>query len=298
MIMGEPDLLGGVYVANVSPMRDDARCSLDVEAYLGHVTWLAGHGVRGIVPFGTNGEGPVIATGEKRTVLERLFALDLPDGFQLVPTVAEGNLPDTLDQLAFLAGAPATAVLVLPPYYVKPVSAEGLELFYRRVLDATDHPVIVYHIPKYAVGVPAEVVGRLPVWGVKDSDGSPGYAEAVHEAGRGVLLGTEDDVPGGLRIAAGTISALANVVPDLMVQLYDHVRAGRDDEAAALAGHLRQVRAMTKQHTSVAVLKRLAGERQGRSLGTVRPPQLPLPSDYDAATALATALDTHAGSRG
>ncbi len=54
-------LLEGVYVANVTPFADDDRFSIDVEAYLAHVHWLAGHGVTGVVPFGTNGEGPSIA---------------------------------------------------------------------------------------------------------------------------------------------------------------------------------------------------------------------------------------------
>jgi hypothetical protein len=41
----------GVYVANVTPMRDDASLSVDVDSYLAHVSWLSEIGVRGIVPF-------------------------------------------------------------------------------------------------------------------------------------------------------------------------------------------------------------------------------------------------------
>jgi len=51
-------VLEGVYVANATPFRDDASMSVDMDAYLAHVDWLAGMGVRGMVPFGTNGEGP------------------------------------------------------------------------------------------------------------------------------------------------------------------------------------------------------------------------------------------------
>ncbi len=281
------DLLSGVYTANVTPMRDDERCSIDVEAYLHHVRWLAGQGVHGVIPFGTNGEGPVITAAEKRPVLDALLSSgDWPEAFQIVPTVAEGNLPDTLDQLAYLDDHDVPAVMVQPPYYFTPVEPDGLREFFRRVLNHTRHPVIVYHIPKYAVPVPAELVLELDVWGVKDSAGDPGYAEAVFEGGRGVLLGTEDDTPRRLLTAQGTISALSNIVPEQVVALYDHVRAGRDEQAQSLAGHLQQVRSMTKAYSSIAVLKRIAGLRQGVELGAPRPPQLPLPADFDAEAAL------------
>src|SRR5215208_635914 len=168
----------GVYVANVTPFEDDGSFTVDEDAYLDHVLWLAEMGVRGIVPFGTNGEGPSVTLGEKLRVLEDY---------------------------------PAAAVLVLPPYYFKPVEPEGMMRFYEIVLEATGHTAIVYHIPKYAVPVPDRVVKRLPVWGVKDSGGEEGYAEAVLEGGKGVLLGTEDDLWRKLGTGSqGVISALGN----------------------------------------------------------------------------------------
>src|SRR3712207_1571961 len=125
----------GVYVANVTPFRDDERFSIDVDSYLGHVRWLAEQGVTGVIPFGTNGEGPSVSMWEKRAVLEAL----LPEvgSLHVVPTVAEGNLPDTLDLLSRLDDLPVRAGLVLPPYFFKPVPADGLRRFYERVLAAT-----------------------------------------------------------------------------------------------------------------------------------------------------------------
>jgi dihydrodipicolinate synthase/N-acetylneuraminate lyase len=277
--------LPGVYVANVTPFRDDQRCTVDLDAYLAHVRWLAGHGVTGIVPFGTNGEGPSVAVREKQEVLSAVLAES--GDLTVIATVAEATLPDTLDQLAFLADLPVAAVMVLPPSYFTPVEIAGLRRFYERVLAATDQPVILYHIPKYAVPLPTELVLSLPVWGVKDSGGEAGYAETVHAAGYGVLLGTEDDLPRRLLTADGSISALANIVPEHVVALYDHIRTGRTDEAAALSAHLQRVRAMTKEYASVGVLKRIAGARHGHPMGTVRPPLLPPPDDFDVDAALA-----------
>lgn len=272
--------LEGVYAAVVTPFKQDASYSLDVHAYLSHAEWLTERGVRGLVAFGTNGEGPSVGMGEKTGTLEALFSRGL--SAEIVPTVAQGNLPDTLEMLRRVDGYPAEAVMVLPPYYFKPVQEEGLRSFYEAVLEATRHPVILYHVPKYAVPIPQGVVEGLPVWGVKDSSGEPGYAEAVLESGRGVLIGTEDDLWGRLAGgASGIVSALANFAPEQMVEVYERARSGDESEGRALSGRLQEVRAMTKAYAGPAVLKRLAEARHGVPLGTVRPPLLPVPADYD-----------------
>src|SRR5918998_30152 len=274
----------GVYVANVTPMKDDASLSVDVDSYLAHVSWLAEMGVRGVVPFGTNGEGPSLTLREKLRILEELFARDLP--LQVIPAVMQGNLPETLEMVEALDGYPATAVLVLPPYYFKPAPAEGLERFFEPVLEATSHPVIVYHVP-----VPEEVVIGLSVWGVKDSGGEPGYAETLLEEGKGVLIGTEDDLWQRLNIGAqGAISALANFIPEKILEMHEKVKSGDEAGGRALSEDLQKARAMTKEYASAAVLKRLAEARHGAPMGTVRPPFVPLPGDYDPEPALSASL--------
>jgi dihydrodipicolinate synthase/N-acetylneuraminate lyase len=283
----------GVYVANVTPFRDDASLSVDVDSYLAHVSWLEEMGVRGVVPFGTNGEGPSVTLREKLRVLEALFERDL--SIQIIPTVMQGNLPDTIEMVEALNGYPATAVLVLPPYYFKPATAEGLERFFEPVLEATSHPVIVYHVPKYAVPVPEEVVTGVPVWGVKDSGGEPGYAEALLEKGKGVLIGTEDDLWQRLNIGAqGAISALANFIPEKILEMHEKVKSGDEAGGRALSEDLQEARAMTKEYASAAVLKRLAEARHGAPMGTVRPPFVPLPADYDPGPVLSASLSTAA----
>ena len=275
----------GVYVANVTPFRDDGTLAVDEEAYLEHVAWLAEMGVRGVVPFGTNGEGPSVTLGEKLRVLEALFGRGF--ALQIIPAVMQNNLPETLEMLRALEDYPATAVLVLPPYYFKPVEPEGMVRFYEPVLGATVHTTIVYHIPKYAVPVPERVVKDLPVWGVKDSGGDEGYAESVLRGGKGVLLGTEDDLWRKLGTGAqGVISALANFIPEEVLALYEKHREGDEAEGTALSEKLQKARAMTKEYASPAVLKKLAEARHGARMGTVRPPFVPVPADYDPTPAL------------
>lgn len=134
-----------------------------------------------------------------------------------------------------------------------------MKLFYRAVLAATTHTVLLYNVPKYAVPVPTEVVKALPVWGVKDSGGEPGYAETLLAADRGVLLGTEDDLWRRLGIGAqGVVSALANFVPEEIVEVYRRAKAGEEAGGRELSERLRRVRAKTKEHAAPAVLKKLS----------------------------------------
>ena len=275
----------GVYVANVTPFRDDSSFSVDEDAYLDHVAWLAEMGVRGVVPFGTNGEGPSVTLGEKLLVLETLFGRGFP--LQIIPAVMQNNLPETVELLRALEDYPATAVLVLPPYYFKPVEPEGMVRFYQPVLEATGHTTIIYHIPKYAVPIPEQVVRELPVWGVKDSGSDEGYAESILQGGKGVLLGTEDDLWRRLGSGAqGVISALANFIPEEVLELYAKHKEGDEAGGTALSEKLQKARAITKEYASPAVLKTLSEARHGTRMGTVRPPFLPVPADYDPSSAL------------
>jgi dihydrodipicolinate synthase/N-acetylneuraminate lyase len=237
------------------------------------------------VPFGTNGEGPSVTLGEKLRVLEALFGRGFP--LQIIPAVMQSNLPETLEMLRALEDYPATAVLVLPPYYFKPVEPEGMVRFYEPVLEATVHTTIVYHIPKYAVPVPERVVKELPIWGVKDSGGDETYAKSVLRGGKGVLIGTEDDLWRKLGTGAqGIISALANFIPEEVLELYEKHGEGDVAEGTALSEKLQKARAITKEYASPAVLKKLAEARHGARMGTVRPPFVPVPPDYDPTSAL------------
>jgi len=275
----------GVYVANVTPFKEDSL-EVDVGAYLAHAAWLGERGVRGLIPFGTNGEGPSVALREKLAVLEALFEREL--SVQVIPSVMQGNLPDTLEMLHALEDYPLSAVVVLPPYYFKPAAADGLKRFYEPVLKATRHPVIIYHIPKYAVPVPEEVVTDLPVWGAKDSGGETEYTEALLRTGKGVLLGTEDDLWQKLNLGAqGVISALANFIPEEILEMHRKVEAGDEAGGKALSERLQKAREMTKEYASAAVLKKLAEARHGTPMGTVRPPFVPAPVDYDPEPVLA-----------
>src|SRR4051794_41652781 len=94
----------------------------------------------------------------------------------VVPVLMEGNLPATLSVLERIADLPVSGVLVLPPSYFRPVADDGLRRFYDVVVEASRHPVLVYHIPRVGVPVPADVGASLPGWGGENSPRHAAYA--------------------------------------------------------------------------------------------------------------------------
>ena len=154
-------------------------------------------------------------------------------------------LPDAvaLTRHAFAAGA--AAVLVMPPFYFKKPSESGVAAWFQRLFDAAVPPggrVLLYHIPQ-TTGVPITdgVLQALLashgalVYGLKDSTGDPKegsrlratYPKLAYFAGNDHLVG-EACADG----AAGSITAGANVFPDLAAAVQQAAWAGRDAAAA------------------------------------------------------------------
>lgn len=271
-------MLDGAYVANLTPFRQDL--SVDEDAYLRHVGFLAEAGIDGIVAFGTNGEGPSLTLAEVESLLPRVLRAAAP--MRVVPSVMRGNLPDTVHAIERINDTAAEAVLVLPPYYFKPAPTDGLRAFYEAVLAASRLPVIAYHIPKYAVPVPESVVSELALWGAKDSGSDESYTRTLVGNGRGVLVGTEDRLAGRLALGpSGVVSALGNFIPEMVVELMRSHRQGDADRVASLGAHLQEIRRLVKQHPSPSILKRLAQRRHGVDMGRVRPPLGETPATVD-----------------
>jgi 4-hydroxy-2-oxoglutarate aldolase len=153
----------------------------------------------------------------------------------------------------------ADAVLVRPPTtYRGQMTEVALEAHYRAVADASPVPILLYNQPlAFGVELSAGLVARLSthpnVGGLKESSGNVGLV-GEHVAGLAegfpVLTGVASTMYASLLVGAtGIIVAVANVVPEICVRLYDDVRGGRWDEALTLQRALTPLgRAVTMQY--------------------------------------------------
>jgi dihydrodipicolinate synthase/N-acetylneuraminate lyase len=282
-------VISGVYVPLLTAFARNG--GVDAGACAGHARWLVEAGVDGLVPFGTSGEGPSLSLREKRAVLDALVA-ELP-GVPVLPAITDVSLDGALQLLETVNDLPAAGVLLLPPYYYRPGSDDGLRLFAERIMAASRHPVLLYHIPELAPGVPVRTVAELPAWGVKDSGGDLGYTRAVLAAGKQVMVGAEHTIVDAISAgAAGTIPALANVLPEHLIAACAAARAGNVAAATEIMAQVLKFRssmlAITGPLEWISALKMIAEQRTGQSLGGVR---APLPAAPVAAGELKQAVN-------
>jgi 4-hydroxy-tetrahydrodipicolinate synthase/2-dehydro-3-deoxy-phosphogluconate/2-dehydro-3-deoxy-6-phosphogalactonate aldolase len=237
----------------------DADGAVDHEATAAHAQFVVDGGANGVFPLGTNGEFPLLTGDERRAVVETVT--DAVD----VPVIAGVGAPSTRETVANARHAETTGadgVVVVTPYYY-PLDGDAAVRHYRAVADAVDCPVYVYHIPsKTGNDLSLSTLDRLAaidgVAGVKDSSKDvPWLAQAIDAHPELTFLAGSDSLLfAGLEIGcAGMVSAVANVFPELVVDLYDAYDAGNEAEANRLQSRVFDVRSALKRGPYMAGVK-------------------------------------------
>jgi 4-hydroxy-tetrahydrodipicolinate synthase len=230
----------GILPALVTPFTDDGK-SIDEERLRALVSRCLELGVHGVVPCGTTGEFVNLTTDEKKQVIK--IVVDEVNG--KVPVVAGTGASGTneaLEMTRFAKDVGASAALIVTPYYLKPAD-RGIYEHYDTIASQVDLPIILYNIPQ-CTGLPlpwqmVEDLAQIPnVVGVKDSSGQLSFILAVLEKVRdkiNVLCGHDEVVVAALAAGcSGAILASANVIPDIWIQVYDHIKKGELQKAREL----------------------------------------------------------------
>ena len=214
----------GLWCATLTPL--DASGGVDHGMLVTHAKSLLAHGVDGVAPFGTTGEGQSFSLAERRAGVDALLGAGIPPQ-RVVAATGCAALPETIALTRHGVEAGCTACLVLPPFFWKDASDDGLLPGTRRLIEAVGDArlrIFLYHIPQVS-GTPLSVdlVARLAaafpgiVAGVKDSAGDwSQHAGAARGACRNSRSwsATNRTCRGCLRAGgAGTICGVANVFP-------------------------------------------------------------------------------------
>ena len=169
----------GTYCAALTPLSTDY--SINKELFLEHCNNLLLDGLDGLAIFGTTGEGNSFGVQEKIEAVNYLIDNNIsPD--KLVPGTGLCSIRDTVIYSKAIAKLKVKAVLVLPAFYYKNVSNEGVIEFYKRVVEEvgdSDLKYILYNIPQVSgVSIGFEVIEQLiklfpnNVVGMKESSGN------------------------------------------------------------------------------------------------------------------------------
>lgn len=283
--------LEGVYAPVVTPFRADL--TPDPERFIAHCRWLVEQN-SGLAVFGTNSEANSLSVGERKALLEGLVENGVPAA-RMMPGTGCCSIPETVDLTCHAVDLGAPGVLMLPPFYYKGVSDDGLYRHYSEVIQQVGDArlrICLYHIPQVS-GVPISLplIERLiaaypdTVVGIKDSSGNWDNTEAMLKAFPGfrIFPASESLFTRSLPLgAAGCISATANVNPAAMHRLWSNWQA---PEAAGLQAEVDRIRTTFARYPMmIAAMKAtIAHHLDDPCWRIVRPPLDEFPEDQTRA---------------
>lgn len=283
--------LAGVYAAALTPLSTDSTPDLEpVPAYL---AFLAGRGCHGALLFGTTGEGPSFSPEERKAVWKAAVKVrdDYPD-FRLLAGTGTPSLQETIDLTRTAFDLGYDGVVVLPPYYYRTASDEGLFRWFEDLIQKavpSDGYLLGYHFPQVSgIGFSMDLLKRLkeafPVQfaGLKDSSHDPALASdlgATFGEDMAVFTGTDTYLSLALQnSAAGCITAPANLISPGLRAVFDAFSRGEDpSETQACVTEQRHV--LEKYTPFPASLKALLAKMYDFPRWPVRPPLVDAPEE-------------------
>ncbi len=174
-----PEPIRGVLAPVVTPFKADL--SPDSKRFIAHCNWLLSQNC-GLAMFGTNSEANSLSMEERATLLDELVAAGV-DPSRMMPGTGCCSIMETVKLTKQAVGNGCAGVLMLPPFYYKDVSEEGLYRYFSEVVQRVGDArlrIYLYHIPPVAVvGITPKLVERLlaaypdAIAGMKDSPISP-----------------------------------------------------------------------------------------------------------------------------
>ena len=276
----------GVIAASVTPLTSEYN--IDHAALAAHCHWLLANGNNGICLMGTTGEASSFGIDERMKALESVVEAGVPPEKLIVGTGCCA-LTDTIRLTQHATALNVGGVLVLPPFYYKQISENGLIAYFSALIDATRSErlrIYLYHFPKmtgvpFSVSLVKRLVGIYPdtIVGMKDSGGDWENMKTMSEAVPGFKLyaGTEKYLLDIIRIGgAGCISATTNLTGNLAADVY----AAKDSVTAdALQEKLTKARLAFEGLSFISGVKHVLAQQQPH-VGwlNIRPPNSRLTS--------------------
>ena len=288
----------GILAPVVTPFKADL--SPDAERLVGQCRWLLSQNV-GLAVFGTNSEANSLSVDEKLELLDKLVS-DGIDPARMMPGTGSCAITDSVSLTARATKLGCAGVLMLPPFYYKGVSDEGLFRNFSEVIQRVGDDrlrIYLYNIPPVSqIAITVPLIERLlkaypgTIAGAKDSSGdwnnTKAYLDNFAADGFDVFPGAETFLLQGLRSGGvGCISATANVNPGPIGRLF---ASWQSDDADAQQARLDAIRGIFARYPMIPALKTaIAHYGKNASWEQVRPPLVELTREQN--TSLINELD-------
>ena len=235
----------GIYTPIVTPFTPSG--DIDERGLASNVDHYLKTKLTGLVVLGSNGEAAQLEDDEADRVIA-IVRERVPKGRPLLVGTGRESTRATIAAGKRAAAIGADAVMARTPSFYKPqMTSENFIRHYTEVADASPLPVLLYNVTMYTgVNLLPDAVEKLSehpnIVGLKDSGNDMlqiGDYLARSKPGFTVLAGAAPTLFTSAVLGVhGAVLALAGLVPDLCVELFEHVRAGRVEEGRALQRRL------------------------------------------------------------
>ncbi len=289
--MAKAKRIEGVLSPVVTPFKRDY--SPDAERFVRHCRWLLKNGCAGLAVFGTNSEANSMSVAEKRQLLEALVAGGVPAA-ALMPGTGHCALSESVELTRAAVKLGCAGVLMLPPFYYKGVSDEGLYRNFAEIIERVGDDrlqLYLYHIPPVSqvpisLALIEKLIAKYPgiVAGVKDSSGEwPNTKAMLDNFGKNgfdVFAGSEVFLLDNMRNGGkGCITATGNVNPGPIDKLY---RGWRSPQADRMQAEISATRKIVQKQPMIPALKAtIAHFSNDPQWKTCRPPLVELSSSQE-----------------
>jgi 4-hydroxy-tetrahydrodipicolinate synthase len=283
--------LRGAVAPTLTPFTPDLEP--DAAKFVAHCRWLVSQGA-GLAIFGTNSEANSLSVDERLRLTDALLEAGVPAA-KMMPGTGACSVADAVTLTRHAVKHGAAGVLMLPPFYYKNVSDEGLFDYYAQVIDKVadgNLRVYLYHIPQVTqVPITLKLIEMLrakfpkTVVGAKDSSGHWDNTKAMLDAfakdGFDVFPASESTLSQALPLgAAGCISATVNLNPAGIRAVYDNWDKPQGPQLQAKADVIRRI---FQSPNMIPAMKHVAAAFSGqRDWALVRPPLVKLADDAAA----------------
>lgn len=272
----------GVIPAVTTPFHDDY--TVDHAFMRKHVGWLVEHGISGLVPLGSLGEGATLGFNEKCEVLTTCVGA-VAGRVPVAPGIGAASTAEAVALAHEAEKIGCGGLMVLPPYVHKGKWHE-IKAHFDAVLRATSLPCMLYNNPTaYGTDVVPDHVAELAgahanLVAVKESSGDARRITAIRALvgdRLDLLAGLDDMVVEGVAAGArGWIAGLVNALPEETMALWRLAQSGPREEAFELYRWFLPLLRLDTVPEFVQLIKLVQAE-VGMGSETVRPPRLPLP---------------------
>ena len=219
-------MLAGIYTAMATPVGQNQQ--IDLTGLPALIQFQEKAGVHGLFVGGTGGEGILFTLQERLSLLETVMQVKKAQT-RIIVHCSAFHHEESVVLMRQAAEVGADAVALLPPGYYSPLDEEAVFQFYQRMCAEATLPVMIYHLPAYShYRISFRLFERLMtienLVGIKDSSGDIHqlYKYMQHPAKPIAFVGQDQAILAALLNGApGVISAPANIMPKVYIDLYN-----------------------------------------------------------------------------